>query len=108
MKHRRVVRGGERGLAGQPREHVVIGQILQDLESVEVLLGQFADVRIGETAHDQVHFAQAAMPGPEQDTAAAGIEPLAPTRNGLAPSRDGHGKPLQWNDGAIDAPVRAL
>ena len=57
-----VVPLGTRGLAGEPGEDVVIGNIEQRLEPGELVLVERIERRIRETAHQEVHFAYAAMP----------------------------------------------
>ncbi len=66
--------GRRRKLASDPAEYVRLGQVQQPLELGEVLVGHSLDLAIGEPAHDEVHFARAAMPGAEQRALAPRIE----------------------------------
>src|SRR5947209_16733459 len=43
------------------------------LELIEFRIGELRELRIGETAHQKVHFADAAMPGAESNAAAADL-----------------------------------
>ncbi len=67
------------GGVAQPGIEIAIGHLDQLFEVPKFRTVQRHDLRIGETAHDQVHLAGAAMPGAEQDAAAADIEVRAGT-----------------------------
>jgi hypothetical protein len=57
-----IVSLGARGLAGEPGEDVVIGHVEQCLETGELAFVKRVERRIRETAHQEVHFAYAAVP----------------------------------------------
>ena len=54
--------GRHRRLASQPGEDVVIGNFHELLEAAKIGIVQCLDRRIRKTTHQQVHFANAAMP----------------------------------------------
>lgn len=66
-----VVFGGRGGAAGGPVEDVGVGAVEQRLVSVELHLVKPGEMRIGETAEDQVALARPAVPGAEQQPLAA-------------------------------------
>lgn len=49
-------------LADEPCEDVPVGGGEEAFELVEVFVGHRVDVGVGEAAHEQVHFAEAATP----------------------------------------------
>ena len=68
-----VVFGGWGGAAGDPIEDVGIRALEQRLVAVELRLGKPGEMRIGESAEDQVALARAAVPGAEQQPLAANL-----------------------------------
>ena len=68
-----VVFGGRRGAAADPIEDVGIGAVEQRLVAVELGLVKPGEMRIGETAEDQIALARPAMPGAEQQPLAANL-----------------------------------
>jgi len=68
-----VVLGGQGGAAGDPVEDVGIGAVEQRLVPVELGLVKPGQVRVSETAEDQVTLPRAAAPRPEQQPLAANL-----------------------------------
>ena len=68
-----VVFGGRRGAAGDPIEDVSIGAVEERLVVVELRVVKPGEMRIGETAEDQVALARPAVPGTEQQPLAANL-----------------------------------
>ena len=60
-------------LALKPEQAQAIPQIKEMLELIEFRVAQAGKRRVGEAAHDEVHFADAAMPGAESNAAAADL-----------------------------------
>lgn len=77
MQHRTIDIGRNRALAGDHREKIGVGNFEKSLILVDFIAGQDADLGIGEGTEDQVHLAHAAVPGAEQELAAASVQPLA-------------------------------
>lgn len=77
LQHRAIDIGRNRAFAGDHRQEFSIGDFEEHFILVDFVAGQGADLGIGEGAEDEVHLAHAAMPGAEQELAAAGIQPLA-------------------------------
>src|SRR5450631_3225113 len=81
--------GGRRLRAVHPGEHLLVGNLEPGLVLIELGVAQFRDMRVGEAAEHQVHLANAAMPGAEQQPLAARVQSIA--RN----LGSGHHLPLQ-------------
>src|SRR5471032_660811 len=81
--------GGRRLRAVHPGEYLLVGNLEPGLVLIELGVAQFRDMRVGKAAKHQVHLANAAMPGAEQQPLAAHVQPI--TRN----LGSGHHLPLQ-------------
>ena len=66
-KQQRIISLRRWRLARRPGENVAVDRLQQGLEIVELALAQVCDLRIGETAEEQIGFQHAAMPGAEFD-----------------------------------------
>jgi len=73
-KDRAVVIGRNVDPADDPGEEIAIRNLYQAIEFVEFAVGQVPGFLIGETPHDQVHLAHAAMPCAEKYLPATRIE----------------------------------
>jgi hypothetical protein len=73
VEERRIVIGRHRRLARQPGENILIGKFHQLLEAAKIGLIERRDRRIRECAHQEVHFANAAMPSPKTQTPPANL-----------------------------------
>src|SRR5215813_11797218 len=78
-EHWRIEVARNLGFAGNPGEQLPVGEVDKAFELVELGVIQNGDSTVGEAAHDQVHLAHAAVPGPEQELAAPDIQPIART-----------------------------
>ena len=75
------VESGRDGLfAGEPGQKVGVLKFEQMLILVQFGVGQGGDGSIGEAAEDQIHLADAAMPGAEEQLAPPRIQPFARSR----------------------------
>ena len=88
-QERRVKFGRRRLLAHDPGQRLRIGGVEQTLERVELALAHRRQMRIGEPAHDKIHFPRAAAPGAKQNPPPPLIERSA------AQSRAGHDQPFK-------------
>ncbi len=79
-KQRRVERRRNWRFAGDPRQQLGIGRIEQALEFVEFGLAHRRQIRVGETAHDEIHLAHSAPPGAKQHAPPPRVEPGARER----------------------------
>jgi hypothetical protein len=61
-----------------PAEQIGVGAIEQSLETLQLLAVQLSEMGIGKSAENEIAFLRAAMPGPEQQTPAAGIRTIVP------------------------------
>jgi hypothetical protein len=88
-KERRVVIRGRYSLARDPSEEIPIRDFDEPLEFRQFVVREDPNLRICETTHDEIHFAHATMPSPEEGAATAGIEV------GARACRPAHGR-LHW------------
>ena len=72
-----ILGSGDFRLPGDPGIELGVGKLDQPLVVVQVPLAQLGDMGVGESTHDQVHLAIAAMPGSKEDPAPSRIEPIA-------------------------------
>ena len=79
----RRIRRGRDTLAGDPAIKIVIGHFQQLLIFIKFGVCELGNAGIGEAAHQQIHLADAAMPGAEQQPAAARLTRWSAARGGL-------------------------
>ena len=68
-----VVFGGRAGAAGNPIEDVGVGTLEESLVAIELAFVEAGEMRVGETAEDQIALARAAVPGTEQQPLASDL-----------------------------------
>jgi hypothetical protein len=61
-----------------PAGQIGVGAIEQSLETLQLRAVRVSELGIGKSAENEVAFLRAAMPGPEQQTPAAGIPKIVP------------------------------
>ena len=64
---------------GDPGQEVPIQHVDQPLKLGQLRLGKPAERPVGEATHDQIRFAHAAVPSPEQQLATAQVQSIART-----------------------------
>src|SRR5664280_3751871 len=76
-EHRGVDLGGRRLRAVHPGENLLVGNLEPGLVFIELGVAQLRDMRVGKAAEHQIHLANAAMPGAEQQPPPARVQPIA-------------------------------
>src|ERR1035437_9619789 len=69
--------GGRQLRAVHPGENLLVGNLEPGLVFIELGVAQLRDMRIGKAAEHQIHLANAAVPGAEQQPPPARVQPIA-------------------------------